>query len=316
MQQSNPGRAVPAPLTGLVELALNLAWTATTEAESLWSRVDPETWRIHRNPWLILQTVSEARLEALAEDDAFREEVQRAAGRQRTRLQAPGWFQREGRAGALRTIAYFSLEFGLSEALPIYSGGLGILAGDHLKAASDLGVPVVGVSLLYQQGYFRQMIGPDGSQRELYPFNDPSDLPIQPVHGPDGARLRVPLALPGRTLWLRVWEARVGRVPLYLLDFNDPRNTPADRGITSELYGGGPELRLQQEVALGIAGWELLRRLGIAPDVCHLNEGHAAFVVLARAKSFMDESGASFDEALCATRAGNAFTTQDRKSVV
>ncbi len=197
----------------------------------------------------------------------------------------------------------------LSEALPIYSGGLGNVAGDQLKAASDLGVPVVGVGLLYQQGYFRQVIAKDGSQQALYPFNDPGQLPVTPVRESNGEWLRLEIRLPGYSVWLRAWQVQVGRVKLYLLDTNDAANFPAYRGITSELYGGGPELRLRQETVLGIGGWRLLRALGLQPEVCHLNEGHAAFAILERARNFMEETGQPFEVALAATRAGNLFTT-------
>jgi starch phosphorylase len=200
------------------------------------------------------------------------------------------------------------MEFMLSEALPIYSGGLGNVAGDQLKAASDLEL-VVGVGLLYQQGYFRQVIDKDGAQQALFPYNDPGQLPITPVRQADGEWLRLEIALPGYSVWLRAWQVQVGRVRLYLLDSNDAANYPAHRGITSELYGGGPELRLKQELLLGIGGWRLLGALGISPDVCHLNEGHAAFAVLERARSFMQETGQPFDVALAVTRAGNLFTT-------
>ena len=197
----------------------------------------------------------------------------------------------------------------LSEALPIYSGGLGNVAGDQLKAASDLGVPVVGVGLLYQQGYFRQVIDREGAQQALYPYNDPGQLPITPLRQANGEWLRLEIALPGYSVWLRAWQVQVGRVKLYLLDSNDAANFPAHRGITSELYGGGPELRLKQELLLGIGGWRLLRALGIKPEVCHLNEGHAAFAVLERAHSFMQETAQPFEVALAVTRAGNLFTT-------
>ena len=197
----------------------------------------------------------------------------------------------------------------LSEALPIYSGGLGNVAGDQLKAASDLGVPVVGVGLLYQQGYFRQVIDRNGEQQALFPYNDPGQLPIAPLRQPNGEWLRLEIALPGYSVWLRAWQAKVGRVKLYLLDSNDAANFPAHRGITSELYGGGPELRLKQELLLGIGGWRLLRALGAKPEICHLNEGHAAFAVLERARNFMEETGQPFEAALAVTRAGNLFTT-------
>ena len=197
----------------------------------------------------------------------------------------------------------------LSEALPIYSGGLGNVAGDQLKAASDLGVPVIGVGLLYQQGYFRQVIDKNGAQQALFPYNDPGQLPITPLRQANGEWLRLEIALPGYSVWLRAWQVQVGRVKLYLLDSNDAANYPAHRGITSELYGGGPELRLKQELLLGIGWLALLAALGIQPDVCHLNEGHAAFAVLERARSFMQANGQPFEVALAVTRAGNLFTT-------
>lgn len=178
-----------------------------------------------------------------------------------------------------------------------------------MKAASDLGVPVVGVGLLYQQGYFRQVIDKDGAQQALYPYNDPGQLPLTPLRQEDGEWLRLEIALPGYSVWLRAWQAQVGRVKLYLLDSNDAANIPAHRGITSELYGGGPELRLKQELLLGIGGWRLLVALGIQPEVCHLNEGHAAFAILERARTFMQETGQPFEVALAVTRAGNLFTT-------
>jgi starch phosphorylase len=244
----------------------------------------------------------------LARDPAFRKQVDGALEHHRKASQATSWFSEAHGASAL-TVAYFSMEFGLSEALPIYSGGLGILAGDFLKTASDLGVPVVGIGLLYQQGYFRQVIDAEGAQMEFYPYNDPSQLPILPVRDPQGEWLQVDVAFPGRQVHLRAWEAKVGRARLYLLDSNDPSNSPADQCISAELYGGGPELRLQQEIVLGIGGWQLLRALGIEAEVCHLNEGHAALAVIERARSFMEDNSQPFEVALAATRAGNIFTT-------
>ena len=299
---------IPESLEGLAELALDLRWSWSHAADELWERVDPELWALTRNPWLILQTVAAARLANLAGDPSFRNLVARHLQAHREALKGPTWF-RQSHGDALGTVAYFSMEFGLSEALPLYSGGLGILAGDFLKTASDLGVPVVGVGLLYQQGYFRQALDAAGSQMEFYPYNDPSQLPVLPVRDPDGDWLRLEMRFPGRRIMLRAWEAAVGRVRLYLLDSNDPVNSPADRGITSELYGGGPELRLQQEIVLGIGGWRLLRALGLQPEVCHLNEGHAALAVLERARTYMGERGQPFAVALAATRAGNIFTT-------
>ena len=224
-------------------------------------------------------------------------------------MKSPGWFGATHAQSELRGVAYFSMEFGLAEALPIYSGGLGILAGDHLKSASDLNVPVIGIGLLYQQGYFRQVLADDGWQLEAFPFNDPGSLPIRPVLDADGRWPRVGLELPGRTLILRVWNARVGKVNLYLLDSNHPLNSPWDRGITANLYAAGKEKRLLQELVLGVGGWRLLEMLGMDVQVCHLNEGHAAFAVLARAVSFAEKNKVPFQVALRATRAGNVFTT-------
>jgi starch phosphorylase len=201
------------------------------------------------------------------------------------------------------------MEFGLGEALPLYAGGLGILAGDFLKTASDLGLPVIGIGLLYQEGYFRQIVDAFGAQHEAYPFNDPGSMPIQPVQAPDGARLHIRLDLPGRTVLLRVWQALVGRVRLYLLDANDPFNSPADRGITGKLYEAGTEIRFLQEIVPGVAGWRAAEALAPEIEICHLNEGHAAFAILERARAYMRRSGLPFWEALWATRAGNVFTT-------
>jgi starch phosphorylase len=209
----------------------------------------------------------------------------------------------------LTTVAYFSMEFMLGEALPIYSGGLGNVAGDQLKAASDLGVPVVGIGLLYQEGYFRQAIAADGSQLALYPINDPGQLQITPVRAASDEWVRLQIHLPAYAMWVRVWQAQVGRLKLYLLDLNDPENPPIVRGITNELYGGGLETRITQEIVLGIGGWRLLRTLGLNPEVCHLNEGHAAFAILERALDFMKSTGQPFEVALQVTRAGNLFTT-------
>lgn len=293
----------------LAELALDLRNCWNHRTDRVWSKIDPELWQLTRNPWLVLQTASRRRIEALKDDAEFRGLVNDLVRGQREYLTSPAWFNQTHADTALNCVAYFSMEFALSEALPIYSGGLGNVAGDYLKAASDLGVPVIGVGLLYQQGYFRQIIEPDGSQRALNPYNDPGQLPVTPVRDDDGEWFRLSINLPGHKLWLRAWQVQIGRVKLYLLDSNDPANQPAYRGITSELYGGGPELRLAQELVLGIGGWRLLRGLGVKPEVCHLNEGHAAFAVLERARSFLEENNVPFDAALAVTRVGNLFTT-------
>ena len=293
----------------LAELALNLRWSWNHATDEVWRQLDPKLWEITHNPWVVLQTVSRDQIECVLADPVFRKELDGWVQTRRNALEAPAWFQENHAQSSLTCVAYFSMEFMLSEALPIYSGGLGNVAGDQLKAASDLGVPVVGVGLLYQQGYFRQEIDKDGAQQALFPYNDPGQLPITPLRQPNGEWLRLEIALPGYSVWLRAWQVQVGRVKLYLLDSNDAANFPVHRGITSELYGGGPELRLKQELLLGIGGWRLLRALGLQPEVCHLNEGHAAFAVLERARDFMEETGQPFDVALAVTRAGNLFTT-------
>ncbi|MEO8767951.1 MAG: alpha-glucan family phosphorylase [Nitrosospira sp.] len=293
----------------LAELALNMRSSWLHEADHIWCQLDEALWRLTHNPWVVLQTVSREKLQQVLTDSAFRKNVDDLVHAQRDEAKAPAWFQQTYPQSPLTSVAYFSMEFMLSEALPIYSGGLGNVAGDQLKAASDLGVPVIGVGLLYQQGYFRQVIDKDGAQQALFPYNDPGQLPITPLRRADGEWLRLEIRFPGYSVWVRTWQVQVGKVKLYLLDSNDAANFPAHRGITSELYGGGPELRLKQELLLGISGWRLLAALGIKPEVCHLNEGHAAFAILERARSFMKETGQSFDVALSATRAGNLFTT-------
>ena len=293
----------------LARLALDMRWSWNHATDGVWRTLDPILWELTQNPWVVLQTVSRDQLERVLADPAFRKSVDDLLRAKRHAAETPAWFQQKHPQAPLTCVAYFSMEFMLSEALPIYSGGLGNVAGDQLKAASDLGVPVVGLGLLYQQGYFRQEIDKDGAQQALYPYNDPGQLPITPLRHPNGEWLRLEIALPGYSVWLRAWQVQVGRVKLYLLDSNDAANIPVHRGITSELYGGGPELRLKQELLLGIGGWRLLRALGIHPEVCHLNEGHAAFAVLDRARTFMEETGQPFEVALAATRVGNLFTT-------
>jgi starch phosphorylase len=312
---SHPGlpcAAVDSSVEGyeaLAALALDLRWSWNHAADELWRQLDPVLWDFTHNPWVVLQTVSREKLRQTSAEPEFRRRLEDLARGRREAAQAPGWFQQAHPQSALRGTAYFSMEFMLSEALPIYAGGLGNVAGDQLKAASDLGVPVIGVGLLYSQGYFRQVIGKDGAQEALFPYNDPGQLPITPLRQPNGEWLRLEIALPGYSVWLRAWQVQVGRVRLYLLDSNDAANYPAHRGITNELYGGGPELRLKQELLLGIGGWRLLRALGAQVEVCHLNEGHAAFAVLERARSFMEDAAQPFEVALAVTRAGNLFTT-------
>lgn len=300
---------IPASLAGLGELALNLRWSWSHTADALWAQVDAHLWEQTRNPWLMLQNLGEDTLQKLARSKKFKKTLDDFVQQHRALLTQPSWFQETFPHPPFSQIAYFSMEYGLSEALPIYSGGLGMLAGDYLKTASDLGLPVVGIGILWQQGYFRQSLDESGRQIEQYPYNDPTQLPVTPVRDEQGEWLRLELPFLGRTVLLRAWQVQVGRISLYLLDSNDPLNSPADRSITAELYGGGPENRLQQEICLGVGGWMLLRKLGIQVDICHLNEGHAAFVILARIYSHMQDHGSDFQCALSATRAGNVFTS-------
>lgn len=305
-------RALPHDVEGfraLAGLALDLRTSGNHGSEPVWRALDPILWDLTHNPWAVLRTASREHIERLLADTEFRVRVRELQRLRQEALIKPAWFQQAHPNSPLKSVAYFSMEFMLSEALPIYSGGLGNVAGDQLKAASDLGVPVFGVGLLYSQGYFRQVIDANGGQQAMYPFNDPGQLPIVPLRGPSGDWLRLQLTLPGHSIWLRAWQVQVGRLKLFLLDSNDVANYPAYRGITSELYGGGSYLRLMQELVLGMGGWRLLAALGLEPQVCHLNEGHAAFAVLERARSFMSATGLPFEAALASTCAGNLFTT-------
>lgn len=292
----------------LIDLALDLSWQWNHAADEIWQQLDEPLWELMHNPWIILQTVSFEKIKQLLSRADIQNKLT-ALQLQKSSAPTKKWFQENYPGTSLSCVAYFSLEYMLTEGLPIYSGGLGNVAGDQLKAANDMGLPIVGIGLLYQQGYFRQLIDRQGGQLELYPYNDPGQLPITPLRKPNGEWLRFQIALPGHDVWLRTWEVRVGNVRLYLLDSNDMANYPAHRGITSELYGGGAELRMQQELVLGIGGWRVLKEMDIMPEVCHLNEGHAAFVILERAKDLMQQTGLSFHEALTVTRAGNLFTT-------
>ena len=296
-------------IDSLAELALDIRWSWYHAADKIWQQLDPALWELTHNPWIVLQTVSHDQLERQMADPEFRGKIKELMKQEENLASKPAWFQQNYPDSPLTNIAYFSMEFMLSEALPIYVGGLGNVAGDQLKTASDLGVPVVAVGLLYQQGYFRQEIDKNGSQQALFPYNDPGQLPITPLRLPNGEWLRLKVSLPGYPVWLRTWQVHVGRVKLYLLDSNDAANLPVHRGITNELYGGGPELRIKQELILGIGGFKLLSALGIKPEVCHMNEGHSAFLVLERANDFMKKTGVTFEVALAITRAGNLFTT-------
>ncbi|MDY6814358.1 MAG: alpha-glucan family phosphorylase [Pseudomonadota bacterium] len=304
-----PRRQLPEALNGLFTLALDLRWSWHHGSDVLWRSLDQETWDSTHNAWLVLNSTSGEHLDELSRDPEFlaryREQMDAHDRFVRTRT----WYSEQCRDELDRGIVFFCMEYGLSESLPLYSGGLGVLAGDYLKAASDLGVPVTAVGLLYQQGYFRQAISNDGEQLEFYPYNDPTMLPVSPLRDEDDQWLRVIVPLPGRDVRLRAWVGQVGHCDLLLLDSNDPRNEPGDRGITSELYSGDPEKRLQQEMILGIGGWRVLRALGRDPVACHLNEGHCALALIERAFGWARDNERDFDTARMATRATNLFTT-------
>jgi glycogen phosphorylase len=293
----------------LVEQALNLRWCWNHSSDWIWKSLDAEVWESTQNPWIILLTVSKDKIASMLANPGFRKVLQDCLVHNHKSFTEEGWFQKKHSDAGLSLVAYFSMEFMLTEALPIYSGGLGNVAGDQLKAANDLGVPIVAVGLLYGQGYFRQDFDADGNQQALYPVNDPSQLPMRPLREASGEWLRIEIQLGESKIWLRCWEVSVGRQKLYLLDSNDFSNTAAQRCITSELYGGNAEMRLKQEIVLGIGGWRLLRALGLQPEVCHLNEGHAAFAILERARSYMEDHKVPFELALTVTRPGNLFTT-------
>jgi starch phosphorylase len=293
----------------LMELALDLRWSWNHAADALWRELDDTLWETTANPWIILQTVSRTTLEQKLTNGEFRAQLDTLIQERERSLTGPAWFQLAHPKPELNTVAYFSMEYMLSDALPIYVGGLGNVAGDQLKSASDLGVPLVAIGLLYQQGYFRQEFDHNGDQQARFPVNDPGQLPIRPLRLENGEWLRLEVRLGEFTVWLRTWQVQVGRVWLYLLDSNDMVNQPAHRSITNAVYGGGSDLRIQQEIILGIGGWKLVKALGINPELCHLNEGHAAFVILERARDFMQQNGVDFNTALAVTRAGNLFTT-------
>ena len=287
------------------ELAYNLLWSWEPIIRAVFRRLDPNLWRESGyNPVLMLGRVSQASLEKLAADPRYVALYNMAC--QRYDAQVGRETDRDG--GKL--IAYFSAEYGLTECLPFYSGGLGVLSGDHLKSSSDCDLPLVGVGLLYQQGYFRQMLNADGWQQERYPVNDFYSLPVRPARTPDGADLKVSIKLPTGPVSVQVWKMEVGRVKLFLLDTNVPDNVlPQDRGITGSLYGGDTDTRIRQEIVLGIGGMRALKAMGFEPTVYHMNEGHSAFLAMERIRWLVLENGLSFDEALEVSRANNVFTT-------
>jgi starch phosphorylase len=309
--------SLPAKLDKLRVLAHNLWWSWNHEAIELFRRLDRDRWESSgHNPVLMLGTVRQERLEQVAEDDGFIAHCNRVYRQFDRYLQSTStWYHKtyqddeQSATSSEQRIAYFSAEFGLTESLGIYAGGLGILAGDHLKSASDLGLPFLAVGLAYQQGYFHQYLNPDGWQQELYPDNDFYNLPLTLERQVSGAPLLVEVEYPNRIVKAQVWRAQVGRVPLYLLDTNIDDNQPADRDITDQLYAGDDDLRIRQEIMLAIGGIRALEALNLRPTVCHMNEGHSAFLALERIRLLMEEHQLSFSEAREAAEGGHAFTT-------
>ncbi len=301
--------ALPDSLKDLEAIARNMFWTWNPEFVELFKRIDGNLWTACcHNPVVFLGKVAQSKLEAVAENQGFLCELQRVVEKLNSYLNAPTWFENVCSQSTAPVIAYFSAEFGIHGCLPIYAGGLGILAGDHLKSASDLGVPLVGIGLLYQKGYFRQYLNIDGWQQEVYLENDFHNMPIELVRKDSGRPLTISVEYPGRCVVAQVWCVSIGRVKLYLLDTNIAANSPADRLITGSLYGGDRELRIRQEIMLGIGGLKALTAMGIDPTVCHMNEGHAAFMALERIRELRNTQNMAFDEAVEAIRTSNVFT--------
>ena len=301
--------ALPDALKGLETIARNMFWAWNADFADIFKRIDSKLWTAcGHNPVKLLGSVSQERLEELAESRHFVHDLEQLIERLKLYLEGPRWFEKVRPKSTETVIAYFSAEFGIHECLPLYAGGLGILAGDHLKSASDLGVPIVGVGLLYQRGYFRQYLNIDGWQQEFYADHDLHSMPIELVRKSSGRPLTVSVEYPGQCVLAQVWCACIGRVKLYLLDTNINANSPSDRMITANLYGGDREMRIRQEIMLGIGGLKALSAMGINPAVCHMNEGHAAFMALERIRQLRNAHSMTFDEALEATKAGNVFT--------
>ncbi|MDM7916385.1 MAG: alpha-glucan family phosphorylase [Candidatus Eisenbacteria bacterium] len=300
---------LPERLQPLAVLARNLWWTWNPDAAEVFRRMDADQWeRSRHNPVDLLGCLSQERLEGLASDEAFLASMDRAARDLEAYLTRRTWYERSRGEATGMQVAYFCAEFGMHESLPIYSGGLGVLAGDHLKSASDLGLPLAAVGLLYRRGYFRQYLSRDGWQQELHPVYDFERLPLSQETS-EGRPRRFSIEIAGRAVLVQIWRAQVGRVPLYLLDTDLPENNPEDRSITDELYGGDLRHRIRQEILLGMGGVKALQLLGVEPTVFHLNEGHSAFLAIERIRQGMERDGLTFDEALEAVRANSIFTT-------
>jgi len=301
---------LPEKLDRLSELAYNLWWTWNPESQRLFSFIDKVLWeRVNHNPVMFLRKVERARLNAAMGNHDYMEFYARIFRTFDGYMTAPEtWFSRTYPELRHRPVAYFSMEFGLHETLPIYAGGLGILSGDHTKEASDLGLPFVAIGFFYTEGYFTQRITDDGWQEPVYISHPFEDLPVIPVLQQDGSPLTISVYLAGREVYIRLWEVHVGRVPLYLLDTNVEQNSPKDRLLSARLYGSDPDLRVSQEILIGIGGVRALRNLGYNPSVWHMNEGHAAFMVLERIYERL-QTGCTFAEAEELVRRDNIFTT-------
>ena len=297
-------------LAALQRIAYNMWWCWEPDAISLFRRIDADLWQSTRhNPVEMLGILQQTTLESLKSDEGFMAHLRMVDEKLTEYLQGKTWFQKTANGDSKLKVAYFSMEFGLHESLPIYSGGLGILAGDHLKSASDAGIPLAGVGILYRQGYFRQYLNNEGWQQEYYPENDFYNLPLILERDDKGIPLSFQLEFGARRFQVHIWRVQVGRVPLYLLDTNLEENRPEDRLITAQLYFGDKEMRIIQEILLGIGGIRALRAVGIIPNVCHMNEGHAAFLALERIRLLMEKRGIRFCEAREIVTAGNIFTT-------
>ena len=302
--------SLPKALEDLRVVANNLFWSWNGEITEIFRRIDYDLWKqCSHNPVKMLGMVSQARLEDLARNEGFVYQLKQARQKLEETLNSPSWYNKiYAREGHRTLIAYFSAEFGIHESLPIYSGGLGILAGDHLKSASDLGIPLVGVGLLYQNGYFRQYLNTDGWQQEHYLENDFHNMPLELIRKENGHPLTVSVQFPDRMVQSQIWKVQVGRTQLYLLDTNIPVNSAFDRTITQTLYGGENEMRICQEIILGIGGLKALFAIGQEPTACHMNEGHAAFMALERVRKLRSQHNMTFEEALETAKASNIFT--------
>jgi len=301
---------LPEPLEPLREIAFNIWFSWNWEAVRLFIRLDPEYWeKTYQNPTLMLGVIPQERLQEVAADDSFLANLRRVHEQLRAYMSQPTWFSRNYPEAGHHRVAYFSTEYGIDVGIPIYSGGLGVLAGDHLKAASDIGLPLVAVGLLYREGYLQQYLTADGWQQEAYPTNDWYNMPVTLVTGQDGKPVTPSISLAGRDVAFQIWKVQVGRTPLYLLDSDLPVNPPEHRAITTRLYAGERDMRLRQEILLGIGGMKALYAMGIEPHACHMNEGHSAFMAIERIRQLMERHRLSRSEAFEIVWATTVFTT-------